>query len=409
MSPQGRVEYRCRRHHHVRMILTDTFNGFVRPDGSVGVRNHLLVMSVTGLTGPTARRIAAIVADTVVVDYPYGTAAMTPIGGDGDLHDRALVGFATNPNVGAVLIIGANPPRTEALAERIAVSGKPVRAITLDECGHDAITLTERGLRMAAELAKALSRQRREPVPTSALYVALECGRSDPSSGLVTNPLMGLIADAMVDLGGCAIIGESTEWLGAEHLLAARAVSDDVRDDIMAAARRREQLAVDAGIDLTGNNPDPTNIAGGLSTIEEKSLGNIAKSGSRPIQSVVRWAEPPSSPGMHLMDAAAYAPESLSGFAASGAQLMLFSTGVGNSYVNSISPTLKLSANPETCERLGQQLDFACPELFQGGKTLEQAAEQLGAVILDVASGTRTWGEILGEGGEAFTRLGESL
>ncbi len=391
------------------MPFAETFDGYLRPDGSVGVRNHLLVMSVTGLTGPTARRIAAAVTGALVVDYPYGTAAMVPKPGDGDIQDRALVGFGTNPNVGAVLVIGANPPRTDALADRIAACGKPVRAITLDECGHDAITLTERGVRLAAELSVEISHVRREPAPISALYLALECGRSDPSSGLVSNPLMGLIADALVDLGGRAIIGETTEWLGAEHLLAARAVSDNVREDILAAARRREQLAIAAGIDLTGNNPDPTNIAGGLSTIEEKSLGNIAKSGSRPIQSVVRWAEAVTGPGMHLMDAAAYAPESLSGFAASGAQLVLFSTGVGNSFVNSISPTIKISANPETCERLKQQLDFTCPDVFRGSKTLEQAANELGAVIVDAASGTRTWGEVMGEGSEVFTRLGESL
>ena len=390
----------------IAMPGTDSFEGFHRPDGQIGTRNRLLVLSITGLTGPSARRISACLPGSLVVDYPYDSG---PLGDDRESQDRALVGFAVNPNVGAVLIVSANPPRADDLAGRIVAGGKPIEVVVMDDRGHDAVTLTEHGIRLGARLTKEISAQRRRQAPLSSLYLGLECGRSDPSSGLVANPLMGLIADRLIDLGGTAIIGESTEWLGAEHLLAERAISEDVGRQIIDAVTARERAAIDGGRDLTGDNPGPTNIAAGLSTIEEKSLGNIAKSGNRPIQSLIQWAERPDGPGMHLMDAPAYAPESLSGFAAAGCQLMIFSTGVGNSFVNSISPTIKISANPETCERLQEQLDFKCPDVFVGKNTLDAAADDLMKVLVDVASGTLTWGEIHGEGAEAFSRMGASL
>ena len=386
--------------------VKDSFDGFMRADGTVGVRNHLLVLSITGLTGPTARRISGQLAGSVVVDYVYDSG---PVGEDRAAQERGLLGLALNPNVGAVLLISANPPRAEALAEKIAKANKPFEVLTLDDCGHDALVLTERGLEIGQRLQSEIDGLAREPAPISELYVAMECGRSDPSSGLVSNPLMGLISDRLVDAGARAIIGESVEWLGAEHLLAKRAVSPNVKQQILDAVSAREQAAIDARIDLTGNNPGPTNIAAGLSTIEEKSLGNIAKSGGRPIQSLVRWAEAPDGSGMHLMDAPAYAPESLTGFAASGTQMILFSTGVGNSFVNSIAPTIKISGNPETCGRLDKQLDFKCSEVFIGEKSLEEASEEMFDVMLDTASGKETWGEIIGEGGEAFARLGASI
>ncbi|MDC0986141.1 UxaA family hydrolase [Alphaproteobacteria bacterium] len=386
--------------------MSNEFRGYVRPSGRVGVRNHLLILSVTGLTGPTARRISACLPGSVVIDFPYDGGLL---GEDRAAQDRALAGLGSNPNAGAVLLIGANTVRVGKFTELFSVAGTPVTAITLDECGHDAVTLTERGIRAGALLSKVISGLRREPVSLLNLTLGLECGRSDPSSGLVSNPLLGLIADRVVDSGGVAMIGESVEWMGAEHLLAARAATPDVAQKIQAAVDGREGLAVAGGIDLTGNNPGPSNIAGGLSTIEEKSLGNIAKSGSRPIQSVVAWAEAPAGPGFHLMDACSYAPESLTGFSGAGAQLLLFTTGVGNSYVNASAPTIKVGANPETSERLNEQLDYACPAVFSGDMALEQAAEELFVVLVDVASGTRTWGEILGEGGESFSRMGASI
>jgi len=387
-------------------LLVDQFLGYVRPDGQVGVRNHLLVLSATGLTGPTGRRISQALPGAVFVAMPYDGGLL---GEDRDAQIRTLVGFGVNPNVGAVLMIGGNPPKLDHLAKEMSKSGKPIDSISMDECDHDAITLTERSIRVGAKLLLKISKQRRVSCPLSKFFLGLECGRSDPSSGLVSNPMLGLIADRIVDEGGKAVFGETTEWLGAEHLLAKRGATPTVEQAILDAVLDSENRAIEAGLDLTGENPGPTNIAGGLSTIEEKSLGNIAKSGSRPIQSVLKYAEAPATPGLHAMHAATYAPESVSGFTASGANLILFTTGQGNSFVNLISPTIKISANPDTEARIKEQLDFTCPDVFSGEVSLEDAAPRFLELIIDVASGTKTWGEVLGEGEEVVSRFGGSL
>lgn len=384
----------------------NSFEGFARAHGLAGVRNHLLVMSITGLTGPSARRVARALPGARLVSMPYGAGLM---GQDLAVHLRSLVGLGRNPNVGAVLLIGADPPRLAAVAREIRACGKPVEVISLDDCGHDALTLSDRALRAGARLQRELSRQRRQSLPLSQLFLGLECGRSDPSSGLVANPLIGRMADAVVAAGGRAVFGETTEWLGAEQLLAPRGTSPEVRQALLQAVLRREQLAMDLGLDLMGDNPGPTNIAAGLSTIEEKSLGAIAKSGSAPVASVLQMAQAPEGAGLHAMDGPAYSPESVTGFVAAGAQLVLFSTGVGNSYVSALAPTVKISANPQAVGALGQQLDFDASAAFLGRRSLDEVAQDLLATVLDIASGTLTWGEVLDEGDEVVSRYGEAL
>jgi altronate dehydratase large subunit len=209
---------------------------------------------------------------------------------------RSLVAFGRHPNVAATLVVGGSRPQVESIAAAIGEAGKPVEALILDDCDHDAVTVTERGIRAAARLVRDCSKQRRETFGLERLFLALECGRSDPSSGLVANPLVGKVVDVLIAAGGRAVLGETIEWLGAEHLLIARAADPAVGAAIRDAVLRRERMAVDAGIDLVGNNPGPTNVAAGLSTIEEKSLGAIAKGGSSPIRGVVgmpRCAQPP--------------------------------------------------------------------------------------------------------------------
>lgn len=383
-----------------------TFAGYPRPDGSVGTRNYLLVLSIAGLTGPAARRVARALPGARLVSMPYGGGLL---GQDQAVHLRSLAGFGRNPNVGGVLLIGSDPPKLRALADEIGASGKPVEAVCLDDCGHDVLTLSDRALRAGARLRRQISRQRRQPAPLAKLFVGMECGRSDPSSGIVANPLIGSLADTLVGLGGSAVFGETLEWMGAEHLLAQRGATPAVSDAIIQAVLRREQIATRQGVDLLGNNPGPTNIAAGLSSIEEKSLGAIAKSGSAPIQGVLGIGEAPPAPGLYAMDAPAYSPESLSGFVASGAQLVLFSTGVGNSYVSTLAPTIKISANPVACATLAEQLDFDASAVFTGRQTLAQASAALLDVVVEIASGTLTWGEVLDEGDEVVSRLGEAL
>jgi altronate dehydratase large subunit len=382
------------------------FVGYQRPDGRVGVRNLLLVLSVAGLTGPTARRVGRAIAGAVTITSPYASGLL---GHDRAVWRAAMQALPAHPNVGATVLIGDNPPLMRDLVAAAEATGKPYAAFTMDDCGQDAITLTARALRAGTSLAREISAQQRRPAPLGMLCLGLECGRSDPSSGLVANPLLGLVADQLVDAGGVAMIGETTEWLGAEHLLERRARTVEVAAAVRTAALMREQLAIAAGINLTGNNPSPTNIAAGLSSIEEKSLGNIAKSGHRPIQGVLGYGERPQGPGMWVMDAPAYAPESLTGFMLAGAQMMLFTTGVGNSYVSALAPTLKISANPATVAELRQQLDFEASEVFLGREAPDIAAERLVGRLLTHASGQLTWGEVLMEGDEVVSRFGAAL
>lgn len=383
-----------------------TFLGYHRNDGSVGVRNHVLILSITGLTGPTARRIGACVPMAKIISMPYGSGLL---GEDYELHRRAMIGLGRNPNVGAVVLIGGHPPFVADCAKAIAESGKPVEPITLDECYHDALLLTDKAVKAAAGFIREISGQHRQEAPLSSLFIAAECGRSDPSSGLVANPLVGRIVDAVVDAGGRGVFGETMEWFGAQHLLYKRAVNDQVIRDIDAAVERREKAAREAGIDLLGENPGPTNIEAGLSTLEEKALGSVAKGGSRPIQGVISIAESPPGQGLWLMDAPTYAPESLTGMIAAGAQLNLFTTGPGNTFVSLLAPSIKVSANPDAVARIPHHIDFDAHDVFIGHQSMENAAQKLLDMSLNVASGMLTCGEILNEGEEVISRLGAAL
>jgi len=382
------------------------FLGYARNDGRYGVRNAVLVLGLNGLVARAATRIAASVAATVPFASLYGRGQY---GADRAAHAAQMIGIARNPNVAATLVVGADRPTTDEFAHAIAVSNKPVAAICLDDVDEDAIELSVRGGRIAAELARSASRQRRVPAPASALFVAVECGHSDATSGLVANPLAGRAVDRIVDAGGTAVFGETIEWLGAEHVLARRAANPRVGEAIIAAVQRREAAVAAVGLDLTGNNPGAENLRGGLSSIEEKSLGAISKGGTRPIMGVIGVAEAPAAPGVYVMDAPGFSPESMTGFVAAGAQIVLFTTGAGNSYCSAIAPTIKISARPETIRHLPTQIDFDASAVFAGHEDIDCAADRLVALLLEVSSGTLTWGELLGETAESVVRIGGSL
>ncbi|WP_068313704.1 UxaA family hydrolase [Polycladidibacter hongkongensis] len=383
------------------------FSGYERVSGLPGVRNHLLVLNATGLTAPTARRVHSSLAGSVLASTPYG---MGMIGDDLESTERALLGFALHPNNGALLIISADRPRCDRLSEVAARSGRPFYAICLDEVDHDCLTLTDRAIRAGARLLHECSGHKRREFPLSALRVGLECGLSDPTSGLAANPLLGAVSDHLVTNGAQVILGETLEWLGTERQLAARAKDDATGKAIIDAVKGLEFSALDAGIDLLGINPNAANIRGGLSTIEEKASGSAAKAGSSQIQSLLKYGEAPQSPGLHLMNAASYTPESLSGFCSAGAQLNLFTTGLGNSYVSALAPTIKISANDGTCRRLLEQIDFdASALLLDSSQSLEAVTQDLVGYMCAVASGASTYGEILKEGDETISRFGAAL
>lgn len=382
------------------------FQGYRRPDGRVGVRNHLLILGINGLALRASERIARNLPGSLLVTTSAGRGQVEP---DLGLHLDQLVGLGRNPNVGAVLVVGVDQASSDHVAARIADGGKPVASVSFAECGEDALTVSDLGLRRATELSRAASRARRTVAEPAELVVAVECGHSDATSGLASNPVVGAAVDRLVAAGASVIVGETVEWLGAEHLLARRAANADVAARIRQAVAGREQIAIASGHSLTGNNPGEENIKGGLSTIEEKSLGAIVKSGTGTIAGLLGVAEAPLRPGLYLMDGPSFSPDSMTGFAAAGATIMLFTTGPGNSFASAVAPTIKISAHPETVMRLPTQIDFDASPILTGRETLAGGSKRLVEAVLDFADGTLTLGEIVGEGLEVPTRIRGSL
>ncbi|HET8876841.1 MAG TPA: UxaA family hydrolase [Casimicrobiaceae bacterium] len=382
------------------------FTGYRRRDGSVGVRNHVLVLSPTGLTSAAAQRIADLVLGTVAVTSGFGRGQ---VGDDAQLHFDTLAGLARNPNVAAVLVVSAADAITESYVDALRESGKPVDGLSLPGVQEDALTLVDRGVRIATRLVREASQARRESSTLTDLFLAVECGHSDATSGLVCNPLTGRLAERIVGAGGRAVFSETVEWTGTEHLLARRAATPDVAQRIIATVMAREHAVRESGGDIRAQNPGPQNRTGGLTTIEEKALGAIAKGGEQPIQGVLRAAERPSQSGLYLMDTPYFSPESMTAMVAAGAQMVVFTTGAGNSYCSALAPTFKMSANPDACARLREQIDFAATGVLDGSMTFDDAAERALDALLGVASGTLTYGEIVGEGAEVVSRLAPSI
>ena len=382
------------------------FLGFRRHDGSIGVRNHVLVLSPTGLTSAAAQRIAHLVAGSAAVTSGFGRGQ---VGDDAQLHFDTLAGLACNPNVAAVLVVSAADGITEPYLDALRRIGKPADGLSLPGVHEDALTLVDRGVRIAARLVRDASQSRREPCTLADLFLAVECGHSDATSGLVCNPLAGRLAERIVAAGGRAVFSETVEWTGAEHLLARRAASPDIAQRIVATVMARERAVRASGSDIRAENPGPQNKAGGLTTIEEKALGAIAKGGEQPIRGVLRATERPAAPGLYLMDTPFFSPESITAMVAAGAQVVVFTTGAGNSYVSALAPTLKMSANADACARLAEQIDFAATGVLDGSVPFDEASARALDALVAIASGTLTYGEIVGEGGEVVSRLGASI
>ena len=383
-----------------------TFEGYARADGRVGVRNHVLLLSPTGLTSAAAARVSSLVEGTICVTSGYGRGQ---VAADAQLHFDTLAGLATHPNVAGVVVMSAAGNITQPYVDAVRAAGKPAIGLSLPDVHEDALALVDAGVRAAARLVHEASRLRREPFPLSRLCVAVECGHSDATSGLVCNPLAGRMMERIVEAGGQAMFSETVEWTGTEHLLARRAVNADVGRNILEAVMARERSVRESGGDIRAQNPGPQNKSGGLTTIEEKALGAIAKGGQLTIQALLRAAQRPSGPGLYLMDTPFFSPESMTAMVAGGAQLVLFTTGAGNSCASLIAPTVKISANPQTCERLTEQIDVAAAGVALGTVSLDDAARDALDRVCEIASGSLTFGEIVGEGAEVVSRLGPSM
>lgn len=385
--------------------MNTSFWGYERPDGTVGIRNLVAVISVMDNCNPVTRAVAQAVKGTV---YLPGSFIRGQLGSDRAITLRVTAGLCLNPNIAAVVLIGLEPNTTRELEALITPSGKPVAAITIQFAGGSINAIAE-GTRAAARFAREVSRQTRKQFPLSKLMVGLECGGSDTTSGLASNPSIGIVADKVVAAGGMAVISETSEFFGAEHFFAERAVDAAVKERFLREVHDAEQQIVDQGVDLRGSNPTPDNIRGGLTTIEEKALGAMAKSGSSPLVGVLGYGERPQRAGLHFMNTPAPAVESITGLAAAGCQLGLFSTGVGNPIGHPVMSVVKVSGNRNTLDTFSDNVDFDVSAVLEKDEPIDRAGGRLFEYAVRVSSGELTTAEVLDVQESAISRFGLSM
>lgn len=382
------------------MIDTMTFQGYRREDGTVGIRNHVVVLPVDDISNTAAEGVASLIQGTTPLAHPYGRLQFGP---DLDLHFRTLIGTGRNPNVAAVVVIGIEPKWTARVAEGIAESGKPVEAFHIEGSGD--LKTIERASRATAGLVQHATGLAREEVPLADLVVSTKCGESDTTSGLGSNPTVGRLAERWSQANGTFLFGETSELTGGEEVVAGRISDPEQRAKFQRIFDEYQEAILSHSADLLGSQPTEGNIAGGLSTIEEKALGNIQKLGEAKVDGVLEMAERPAGRGIHFMDTSSAAAESVTLFAAGGAGLHLFTTGQGNVIGNPIVPVLKLTANANTARDMSEHVDLDVSPVLSLEETLDDAADRLTHVMRTTASGRFTAAEVLGHREFVLTRL----
>lgn len=370
--------------------------GYRRENGAFGIRNHLLIIPTSVCAAHTAAHIAALVPGAVSIPNQHGCCQ---IGSDLALTQKTIAGFGRNPNVGAVLVVGLGCDGIQArsLVNDIADTGKPVEFVVIQEEGGT-LKAVSRGAELAAGMARHLATLKRAQGDMSEIVLGLECGGSDPTSGLASNPCIGYASTKLVDMGGSSILSETAEVIGAEHLLAARFADPAQREKFLAIVKRCEDRAIMMGEDLRSGQPTPGNKEGGLSTIEEKSLGCMYKAGTSPFTGALDYAEalPEGRRGLYFMDTPGQDIDSITGMVAGGAQIIVFSTGRGTPTGSPIAPVIKITGNDATFRNMPDNIDINAGRIIAEGATVPQIGEELFSMMVDVCNGQQTKAESLG-------------
>jgi altronate hydrolase len=393
-----------------------TFQGIVRADGQVATRNYIGILTSVNCSATVARMVAGQFGEgsELLAAYPNldGVVALTHGSGCGmatagegfELLRRTLSGYARHPNFGALLVIGlgCEVNQVRALTEGFDLApGTPLLPMTIQDMGGTKATVREATARIR-ELATEVNNVARTEVPARELVLGLECGGSDAYSGISANPALGVAADLLVQQGGTAILGETPEIYGAEHLLTRRAARPEVGQRLVERVLWWERYVQSCGASLD-NNPSPGNKEGGLTTILEKSLGAVAKGGSSPLTAVYEYAEKVSAKGFVFMDTPGYDPVSVTGMVAGGANVVCFTTGRGSVFGSKPAPCLKLATNSDVYRRMSEDMDVNCGSIVDGTRSVEEVGREIFELVLSVASGQRTKSEELGFGDEEFT------
>jgi altronate dehydratase large subunit len=386
-------------------MWSDGLTGYPRVNGTKGVRNFVAVLAAADNVNPLARHLVARNPGVVLLPASYGRGQM---GRDFEVSLRAMAGLAAHPNIAGCLVVSFEPESSDRVAHLAARLGRPIQTLSFLEAGGMEECL-KRGSDMLRLMRDQASHLKRVPLTVDELTVGLECGGSDTTSGLFGNPALGIFTDWVIDGGGTAVFSEPVECLGGEELLRKRAVSAQAATRLISTVQAYNDLAREHGVDLAGTNPTPDNMAGGLTSIEEKSLGALAKTGSRTIMGVLDYGERAPGPGVWMMDAPAAAVENVTALAAGGAQVVCFVTGSGNPAGHPVSPTIKITANPRTVERMADHLDVEFADVLSGKMTLAQAAATIAEVVSKVINGQATAAERLDYLETNISRIGPSV
>jgi len=385
------------------------FQGYRRPDGKVGIRNHVLVLPSVVCANRVARGISQSVNGTTWVEHQHGC---DQLGVDAALTSNVLIGHGTHPNVFGVIVVGlgCETIRAQNIAAEIKKQcpHKSVEVVIIQDEGGS-VKAIAKGASFARQMLVEASALKREPIDASELILGTECGGSDACSGISANPALGVASDLLIDAGGTVILAETTEIIGAEHIIAKRAINEQVAARCFEVINACETAVKKMGVDMRGAQPTPGNIEGGLSSIEEKSLGCIYKAGTKPLQTIIDYAAPITMKGLVWMDTPGQDIEQLTGMVAGGCHLVVFTTGRGTCCGSPIAPTIKVATNTAMFERMNDNIDLNAGTVISGTESVEQVGQRIFEEMLEVASGKQTKAEILGFNDFAIHRIGPTI
>lgn len=368
------------------------FQGYPREKGLAGTRNWLAVIPSVFCANETVARIAQASPFCRPLLHSNGCGQLRP---DLDVVERTLIGLGRNPNVGACLVVslGCEAASGEEICQGIALSGRPVEHLVIQQEGGISRS-AEKGRELVKRLAAVLKGQTREPRPVSELLLGVKCGSSDATSGLAANPATGRTVDLLLEDGGTAVFGETTEFIGAEDLLASRAADEKIEKRILEIVKRMEDRIIAMGVDMRGTQPSTGNIAGGISTIEEKSLGAISKSGTKPINGVYEYGERVQGPGLFIVDSPGKEDVILTGLSAAGANVIIFTSGGGAPQGCPLVPVLKVASNREMICAMFEHVDVDVSQVLSGEKTITEFGEAIYGHVVSAASGETVKAEL---------------